>query len=71
DKGSDYDAGDVVAWNLRGEKGYLAHIGVVTDQIGPSGNPMVVHNIGAGPQLEDVLFSWKMTGHYRAVVKEG
>lgn len=62
---SDYHAGDIVAWNLRGELGYLAHIGVVTDQAGPSGAPLVVHNIGAGPQLEDVLFSWPMTGHYR------
>jgi hypothetical protein len=26
---------------------------------------MVVHNIGRGPQMEDVLFSWKITGHYR------
>jgi hypothetical protein len=26
---------------------------------------MIVHNIGAGPKLEDVLFDWKITGHYR------
>jgi hypothetical protein len=26
---------------------------------------MVVHNIGAGPKLEDVLFDWPITGHYR------
>jgi hypothetical protein len=26
---------------------------------------MIVHNIGSGPKLEDVLFSWKITGHYR------
>jgi hypothetical protein len=25
----------------------------------------IVHNIGAGPKMEDVLFSWKITGHYR------
>jgi uncharacterized protein YijF (DUF1287 family) len=24
-----------------------------------------VHNIGAGPKMEDVLFNWKITGHYR------
>jgi uncharacterized protein YijF (DUF1287 family) len=23
---------------------------------------MVVHNIGQGPKVEDVLFSWKITG---------
>lgn len=26
---------------------------------------LVVHNIGAGARVEDVLFSWKITGHYR------
>jgi hypothetical protein len=25
----------------------------------------VVHNIGRGPQMEDVLFDWKIIGHYR------
>lgn len=61
----DYKAGDIVAWNLRGNNGWLPHIGIVTDRIGPTGRPMVVHNIGAGPKLEDVLFDWPMTGHYR------
>lgn len=61
----DYRPGDIVAWNLRGDAGFLPHIGIVTDSIGASGWPMVVHNIGAGPKLEDVLFSWPMTGRYR------
>ncbi|GJL94034.1 MAG: DUF1287 domain-containing protein [Hyphococcus sp.] len=61
----DYLPGDIVAWNLKGDKGWLPHIGVVTDKLAASGRPMVVHNIGAGPKLEDVLFDWKMTGHYR------
>ncbi len=61
----DYQAGDIVAWNLRGDAGSLPHIGIVTDRIGASGWPMVVHNIGEGPREEDVLFSWPMTGHYR------
>jgi hypothetical protein len=26
---------------------------------------MLVHNIGEGPKTEDVLFNWKITGHYR------
>jgi hypothetical protein len=25
----------------------------------------MVHNIGEGPKMEDVLFNWKITGHYR------
>ncbi len=60
-----YLPGDIVAWNLRGPGGWLPHIGVVTDAIGPTGRPMLVHNIGAGPKLEDVLFDWPITGHYR------
>jgi uncharacterized protein YijF (DUF1287 family) len=49
----------------------LPHIGIVTDRIGASGWPMIVHNIGAGPKLEDVLFSWPMTGRYRITIEEG
>ena len=60
-----YKPGDIVAWNLRGDAGFLPHIGVVTGLKGASGWPMVVHNIGAGPVLEDVLFAWPMTGRYR------
>lgn len=62
---SAYQPGDIVAWNLRGAGGYLAHIGIVTDKIGSSGAPLVVHNIGDGPKLEDILFAWPMTGRYR------
>ena len=25
----------------------------------------IEHNIGQGPHIEDVLFNWKITGHYR------
>jgi uncharacterized protein YijF (DUF1287 family) len=25
----------------------------------------VVHNIGLGARIEDVLFAWKIIGHYR------
>ena len=67
----EYKPGDIVAWNLRGEAGFLPHIGIVTDRIGASGWPMIVHNIGAGPKLEDVLFSWPMTGRYRPQIRDG
>lgn len=62
---SNYHPGDIVAWNLKGDKGWLPHIGIVTDRLSISGRPLIVHNIGAGPQLEDVLFDWTITGHYR------
>jgi hypothetical protein len=59
----DYVPGDIVSWMLPGN---LPHIGIVTDRVNVnSGQPMVVHNIGAGPQLEDILFEYPITGHYR------
>jgi uncharacterized protein YijF (DUF1287 family) len=61
----DYVAGDIVTWVLPGN---LLHIGLVTDQISENtNNPMIVHNIGAGTQLDDMLFDYKITGHYRYV----
>lgn len=60
-RASDYHPGEIVTWDLGGG---VDHIGMVTDRRGPSGSYMVVHNIGAGPKLEDVLFQWKITGHF-------
>ena len=58
-----YAAGDVVAWDLGGG---VPHIGIVTDAVDAStSRRLVVHNIGQGAALEDVLFAWKITGHYR------
>jgi len=58
-----YAAGDLVTWVVAGN---LPHIGIVTDRMSPDGKrPLVVHNIGRGPQLEDILFSYPITGHYR------
>lgn len=55
--------GDLVTWNLTSG---VPHIGVVVDAKSRDGaRHLVVHNIGAGPQLEDVLFAWTVTGHYR------
>ena len=61
----DYVAGDIVTWMLPGN---LPHIGLVTDQVSENtNNPMIVHNIGAGTQLDDMLFEYKITGHYRYI----
>ena len=38
---------------------------MVSDIIAPSGRPMIIHNRGWGPQLEDALFVDRITGHYR------
>lgn len=62
-RGSDYQPGDLVTWMLPGN---LPHIGIVTDKRHrTSGNRMIVHNIGRGPKLEDMLFDYPITGHYR------
>jgi uncharacterized protein YijF (DUF1287 family) len=61
-RAEDYAPGDLVTWDLGGN---VPHIGIVVDQKSRSGRYMVVHNIGEGPMMEDVLFNWKITGHYR------
>ena len=62
DKPTDYLAGDIVTWDLgRG----LTHIGIVSDRTSPAGVPLVLHNIGRGTQEEDILFAYRITGHYR------
>jgi uncharacterized protein YijF (DUF1287 family) len=62
-QGADYTAGDLVTWDLGGR---VPHIGMVVNRKAPpSGRYMVVHNIGQGPRMQDVLFKWKITGHYR------
>lgn len=68
DNQQDYAAGDIVTWMLPGN---LPHIGIVTNHIAATtGNRLVVHNIGQGPTLDDMLFSYKITGHYRYVPKK-
>lgn len=58
-----YLPGDVVCWRLEGG---LYHIGFVVDKKSKDGKrPMIVHNIGAGQVLEDVLFKYTIIGHYR------
>ena len=59
---SDYAPGDLVTWDLGGN---VPHIGMVVDRKGQNGRYPMVHNIGRGPKMEDVLFNWKITGHYR------
>ena len=63
ERSADYSPGDLLTWDLGGNVG---HIGIVVDQESvQTGHYLVVHNIGRGPQMEDVLFNWKITGHYR------
>jgi uncharacterized protein len=61
----DYLPGDVVTWNLgEGQE----HIGIVTQfKSVQTGQLLMVHNIGAGARLEDIVLNWPVIGHYRDV----
>lgn len=60
---SDYAPGDLVTWMLPGN---LPHIGIVSNQRSTDGKrPKIIHNIGAGPVVEDMMFDYPITGHYR------
>ena len=60
---ADYQPGDIVAWELTNG---IDHIGIVTNMLSDSEDRyLIVHNIGAGTRIEDVLFAWTIKGHYR------
>lgn len=59
---ADYAPGDIVTWTVPPG---LPHIGLVADLRSPAGVPLVIHNIGAGTRMENRLFAWPLTGHYR------
>lgn len=63
DQPDDYRPGDLVTWVVGGSR---PHIGIVTDRRSRDGRrPLIVHNIGWGPKLDDMLFEYPITGHYR------
>ena len=64
DDPDDYRPGDIVTWRLDGR---LPHIGIVTHARSPAGVPLIVHNIGAGPVHDDILFRAPITAHFRFV----
>lgn len=64
DAPADYQPGDVVAWVLDNGR---PHIGIVSDRRSADGaRPLMIHNIGGGAREEDVLFEYRITGHFRA-----
>lgn len=60
---TDYKTGDLVTWMIGGK---MPHIGIVT-HVKSTDNKrnLIVHNVGNGQVLEDCLFDYKITGHYR------
>lgn len=65
DYAEEYQPGDIVTYYRASGRTSQMHIAIVSDVIAPSGRPMIVHNRGWGPQLEDALFASNITGHYR------
>jgi len=59
-----YKPGDLVTWMVGPA---FPHIGVVVDIPSPSdpNRLMISHNIAEGPIIEDILFRYPITGHYR------
>ena len=60
---NDYTPGDIVCWDLGGG---ITHIGIVSNKTANnSESRMIIHNIGSGQILENMLFDFKIIGHYR------
>lgn len=60
---NDYKPGDLVTWDILPG---MPHIGIITPKVSKDKKrPLIVHNMGKGPKLEDILFTMKITGHYR------
>ena len=57
-----YQPGDLVTWRLGGR---LPHIGIVSNKKTWRGTPLIIHNIGAGPQETDILFDHPIVVHFR------
>ena len=60
---SDYQPGDIVTWRIWG---LTPHIGIVVNKLSEDKQRfLIVHNIGQGPKLEDTLFDFHISGHFR------
>lgn len=61
--GSDFRPGDIVTQIVPVG---LPHIALVSNTTNNDGSrPLVIHNIGRGTRMEDTLFTYDITGHYR------
>lgn len=65
EKPEDYRPGDIVTWYLN-PNGSVPHIGIVSDRKeNDQTTPLIIHNIGEGVKEENILFHFKVSGHYR------
>lgn len=64
----DYHPGDLVTWNLD-PRHSTPHIGIVMPKRSGDGKrPLILNNLGRGQIYEDILFAFKITGHYRYAI---
>lgn len=65
--GVDYQPGDIVVWRVQNQ----GHIGIVSSLRSRSRDRyLIVHNIGGGQVLQDMLFKYTIIGHYRYAGKK-
>ncbi len=64
DDPEDYLPGDIVSWKINEN---MVHIGIVAEEEAYTNSlrHLIIHNIGSGPELGDILFDYEITGHYR------
>jgi uncharacterized protein YijF (DUF1287 family) len=62
DKPEEYLPGDLITCTV---PPHLPHIAIVVPAPDGGPRPWIVHNIGGGPKMEDRLFDFPLTGHYR------
>lgn len=60
-----YQPGDIVTWNMPSGR---PHIGLVSN-FSKNNVPLIIHNIGTGPKIDDMLFDFEIIGHYRYFCK--
>jgi len=56
---------DIVVWKLPGSN--LDHIGICSDKLNKNGEPLIIHNVGAGAKEEDVLREYNTVDHFRVL----
>lgn len=60
---ADFRPGDIVSWELADGR---PHIGIVSTRFSTERpRRLVVHNIATGAREEDVIFGWRISGHFR------
>ncbi len=66
DAAKTWQPGDLVYWNLTPS---ITHCGVISNDRGEDGLPMVIHNIGPFTAQQACLTSWPIIGHFRYPVR--